>query len=322
MAGRSPFSYAVYRVVPRVERGERMNVGVVVFCRPLEYLARAPGSTRHGSPHCGRSSTRDRSVRHLAAIEHVAAGDPAAGPIAQMDETAQVPLARRSVEHDHPAVRGPHRPLRRSGRRAGRAVRNARRDAAGLTAIGGALVADAPGRGGRVHAHDLQAACRRRRRRRKARIRDRAATRPYARLAGGDVREVAAEGAALRHREVPAEQERRDEPASHDRLRVDLALQEPDQDGGTLRVADEDDPATAQSTRGFTGAERTTRAAAASSRPASRRRSPRALRRRARRRRDGRADASSNAIRSSRRASPRLGGSRGSPRRTTSHRSR
>ena len=34
----SPFSYAVYRLVPRVERGERINVGVVVFCRPLEFL--------------------------------------------------------------------------------------------------------------------------------------------------------------------------------------------------------------------------------------------------------------------------------------------
>ena len=36
----SPFSYAVYRLVPRVERGERINVGVVVFSRPLDYLRR------------------------------------------------------------------------------------------------------------------------------------------------------------------------------------------------------------------------------------------------------------------------------------------
>jgi len=35
----SAFSYAVYRLVPRVERGERINVGVVVFSRPLDYLA-------------------------------------------------------------------------------------------------------------------------------------------------------------------------------------------------------------------------------------------------------------------------------------------
>jgi hypothetical protein len=36
--GDNAFSYAVLRLVPRVERGERINVGVVVFCRPLQYL--------------------------------------------------------------------------------------------------------------------------------------------------------------------------------------------------------------------------------------------------------------------------------------------
>ncbi|WP_030164169.1 DUF3037 domain-containing protein [Spirillospora albida] len=33
------FEYAALRVVPRIERGETMNVGVVVYCRALDYLA-------------------------------------------------------------------------------------------------------------------------------------------------------------------------------------------------------------------------------------------------------------------------------------------
>ncbi len=33
-----PFAYAVLRVVPQVERGERMNVGVVLFCRQHDFL--------------------------------------------------------------------------------------------------------------------------------------------------------------------------------------------------------------------------------------------------------------------------------------------
>jgi hypothetical protein len=33
-----PFQYAVLRVVPRVERGEAINAGVVVFCRPKRFL--------------------------------------------------------------------------------------------------------------------------------------------------------------------------------------------------------------------------------------------------------------------------------------------
>ena len=34
-----PFDYAVVRVVPRVERGERFNAGVVLFCRRRGFLA-------------------------------------------------------------------------------------------------------------------------------------------------------------------------------------------------------------------------------------------------------------------------------------------
>ena len=32
------FEYAVLRVVPRVERGEAMNAGVIVYCKPREFL--------------------------------------------------------------------------------------------------------------------------------------------------------------------------------------------------------------------------------------------------------------------------------------------
>jgi Protein of unknown function (DUF3037) len=35
---RHAFEYAVLRVVPRVDRGEAMNAGVLVYCRPLKYL--------------------------------------------------------------------------------------------------------------------------------------------------------------------------------------------------------------------------------------------------------------------------------------------
>ena len=38
MPGAEPFQYAMLRVVPRVERGEAFNAGVVVFCRPRRFL--------------------------------------------------------------------------------------------------------------------------------------------------------------------------------------------------------------------------------------------------------------------------------------------
>lgn len=33
-----PFTYALLRVVPRIERGEAINAGVVLYCRDRDYL--------------------------------------------------------------------------------------------------------------------------------------------------------------------------------------------------------------------------------------------------------------------------------------------
>ena len=38
MTARVPFEYAVLRVVPRVERGEAINAGVIVYCRDQDFL--------------------------------------------------------------------------------------------------------------------------------------------------------------------------------------------------------------------------------------------------------------------------------------------
>src|SRR5579883_1721358 len=38
MPERNSYDYAIIRVVPRVERGECVNVGVILFCRTLDFL--------------------------------------------------------------------------------------------------------------------------------------------------------------------------------------------------------------------------------------------------------------------------------------------
>ena len=38
---RYPFEYALLRVVPRIERGEAINAGVLLYCRGLDYLGAA-----------------------------------------------------------------------------------------------------------------------------------------------------------------------------------------------------------------------------------------------------------------------------------------
>jgi hypothetical protein len=83
-SARSPFAYAIVRVVPRVERGEAVNAGVVLFCRPRRYLAARThldeARLRALDPACDPDEVR----AHLAVIERIAAGDPSGGPIAAL----------------------------------------------------------------------------------------------------------------------------------------------------------------------------------------------------------------------------------------------
>jgi len=85
--GAEPFSYAVLRVTPRAERGERVNVGVVLLCRPHRFLgARTALGERQVAALAALAPDLDvEAVRaHLAVLERIAAGDPAGGPIAAL----------------------------------------------------------------------------------------------------------------------------------------------------------------------------------------------------------------------------------------------
>ena len=81
------FEYAVVRVVPRVERGEFLNAGVVLWCRAREHLAARTHLDEDrlralaGDPDDERGGGLDLPAlrRHLGALEAVCAGDPAAG---------------------------------------------------------------------------------------------------------------------------------------------------------------------------------------------------------------------------------------------------
>ena len=87
--GASPFSYAIYRLVPRVERGEQINVGVVVFSRPVKYLAARTHLDDARALALWPDVDLDVVRSQLEAIEHIAAGDSSGGPMAQLDETAR-----------------------------------------------------------------------------------------------------------------------------------------------------------------------------------------------------------------------------------------
>ncbi len=81
-APRSPFQYAIVRVVPRVERGECLNVGVVLFARTRDFLgmrvALDEDRLRALSPETDPAPVRAQ----LEGLMRIAAGDPDGGPIA------------------------------------------------------------------------------------------------------------------------------------------------------------------------------------------------------------------------------------------------
>ncbi|MFT4037315.1 MAG: DUF3037 domain-containing protein [Thermomicrobiales bacterium] len=81
---RAPFAYAPIRVVPRVERGECLNVGVVLYSRPRRYLGvrTTLDSTRLRA--LWPQLDLDAVQRHLDILCLVAEGDPAGGPIAAL----------------------------------------------------------------------------------------------------------------------------------------------------------------------------------------------------------------------------------------------
>jgi hypothetical protein len=82
-----PFEYAILRVMPRVERGELVNVGVVVFCRTRSYLGvKLELGERQLAALGALEPDLDVSAiqAHLDSIRRVAAGDEDAGPIARL----------------------------------------------------------------------------------------------------------------------------------------------------------------------------------------------------------------------------------------------
>ena len=87
MSDRKPFQYAALRIIPRVERGEAVNAGVVLFCRPLRFL----GARTHLdepllaalAPRC--DATEVNAL--LRTIEHIAHGESQGGAIAALPQS-------------------------------------------------------------------------------------------------------------------------------------------------------------------------------------------------------------------------------------------
>jgi len=82
----SSYDYAIVRVVPRVERGEFINVGVILFCRTRRFLAARvaldAGRLLALAPDIDVASIQTQ----LDSIPSIAAGDADGGTLARLPQ--------------------------------------------------------------------------------------------------------------------------------------------------------------------------------------------------------------------------------------------
>ncbi len=78
------YDYAILRVVPRVEREEFVNVGVILFCLERDFLAARIAPCRDRVKAIAPEADVQTIEEHLAAVPRICEGGPSAGPIGRL----------------------------------------------------------------------------------------------------------------------------------------------------------------------------------------------------------------------------------------------
>ena len=83
------FEYAIIRVVPRVEREEFLNVGVIVFCKRPAFLEMKYVLDENRILALYLKTDIEDVRQHLHAFEQISKASKDAGPIALLDHAAR-----------------------------------------------------------------------------------------------------------------------------------------------------------------------------------------------------------------------------------------
>lgn len=78
------FDYAIVRVVPRVERAEFVNAGVIIFCRTLGILDARIALDHERLQAMAPGIDLEEVERHLRLIPRICRGGAEGGPIGQL----------------------------------------------------------------------------------------------------------------------------------------------------------------------------------------------------------------------------------------------
>ncbi|MBA2499385.1 MAG: DUF3037 domain-containing protein [Chitinophagaceae bacterium] len=79
------FEYAIIRVVPKVEREEFLNVGVILYCKDLKFLDMRYMIDESRLHHFCKDLDLQELKEHLVAYENICKGNLNGGPIAKLD---------------------------------------------------------------------------------------------------------------------------------------------------------------------------------------------------------------------------------------------
>lgn len=79
------FEYAVIRVVPRVEREEFINVGVILFCKSQKFLGTLCNINKEKLKSFSDKLEISDVEAHLKALELICSGTKDSGPIGKLD---------------------------------------------------------------------------------------------------------------------------------------------------------------------------------------------------------------------------------------------
>lgn len=112
MQDRHLYEYAVIRVLPKVEREEFVNVGIVLFCKKEKYL-QVKFQLNENRIRCLSEDVDLEQIRkNLESFEKICIGSKDGGPIAQLDVPSRfrwLTAVRSSViqtSRPHPGMSG------------------------------------------------------------------------------------------------------------------------------------------------------------------------------------------------------------------------
>jgi hypothetical protein len=83
------FEYAIIRVVPRVEREEFINVGVILFSKKLKFLKARYKVDEKRLKALFDTLDIEEVEQYLKAFQQISDGSPDGGPIAKLDQPSR-----------------------------------------------------------------------------------------------------------------------------------------------------------------------------------------------------------------------------------------